>query len=134
MVIEVAGNPARQCYRSADTLAERRPEQKRLTIRNRKPFLYLVAGQDLNLRPSGYEPENQGIYRHSAPGPLAPLLALRLVEITPERMTDWLKEESAGRATQTLLAFGLFKTFGVWCEERADYRGLLDPAATRSPP
>jgi hypothetical protein len=61
-------------------------------------------------------------------------LALRLVEITPERMTDWLKEESAGRATQTLLAFGLLKTFGVWCEERADYRGLLDPAVTRSPP
>jgi hypothetical protein len=82
----------------------------------------------INLAQPGGEAKKRG-KGLTAPGSLAPLLALRLVQITPERMTDWLREESVGRATQTLLPFGLFKTFGVWCEERADYRGLLDPAA-----
>jgi integrase len=86
----------------------------------------------INLAQPGGEAKKRG-KGLTAPGPLAPLMAMRLVEITQKRMTDWLKQETAGRATQALLAFGLFKTFGVWCEEydeeRDDYRGLLDPDA-----
>lgn len=125
-----------EAQRQADAAADTARRQAVLVadawtvyIEDRAPHWGARHLQDhANLAQPGGEPKKRG-KGLTAPGPLAPLLALRLVEITPERMTEWLKEESAGRATQALLAFGLFKTFGVWCEERADYRGLLDPAA-----
>ncbi|AFL76412.1 tyrosine-type recombinase/integrase [Thiocystis violascens] len=82
----------------------------------------------LNLAQPGGEPKKRGAGL-SVPGPLAPLLARRFAEITPEQITAWLIAESATRSTQALLAFGLFKTFAVWCEERSEYRGMIHPDA-----
>ncbi len=82
----------------------------------------------VNLAQPGGEPKKRG-KGLSVPGPLAPLLALRFVEVAPERIAAWLKTETVNRATQAHLAFGLFKTFAVWCEEQHDYRGLIHPDA-----
>ena len=43
----------------------------------------------VNLAQSGGEPKKRG-KGLSVPGPLAPLLALRFVEVTPERIAAWL--------------------------------------------
>ena len=70
----------------------------------------------------------------TTPGPLAPLLPLRLTEITPERVRDWLAGEAAARATQARQAFGALKTFLAWCGDRPEYRGLAaaDAATPRT--
>lgn len=82
----------------------------------------------LNLAQPGGESKQRG-KGLSVPGPLAPLLALRFVDLTSERIAAWVKTESASRARQTLNAFGLFQTFAVWCAEQEAYRGLIDPDA-----
>lgn len=67
-------------------------------------------------------------------GPLAPLLALKLVALTPARVRSWLQGEAAIRPTQARQAFGALKTFLAWCEDRPEYRGLAatDAATTRT--
>lgn len=76
-------------------------------------------------RPGG-EPKLRG-RGLTTPGPLAPLLTLKLADLTPERIRDWLKPEAADRPTQARQAFTAFRTFLAWCEDRPDYRGLTAP-------
>jgi len=63
----------------------------------------------------------------TTPGPLAPLLPLKLADLTPERIREWLKPEAADRPTQARQAFTAFRTFLSWCEDRPEYRGLAAP-------
>lgn len=67
-------------------------------------------------------------------GPLAPLLPLRLTEITAARVRAWLAEEAATRATQARQAFGALRAFLAWCEDRPEYAGLAaaDAATPRT--
>ncbi len=98
-------------------------------IEDRKPYWGERHYRDhLNLSQPGGEPKKRGAGL-SVPGSLSPLLALRFVDLTPERIASWLMTETITRATQARLAFGLFKTFAVWCEEQADFRGLIHPDA-----
>jgi integrase len=63
------------------------------------------------------------------PGPLAPLMALRLTELTPRRIAGWLKAEVADRPARARLAFNLLRIFAGWCETKDEYRNLLDDLA-----
>lgn len=67
-------------------------------------------------------------------GPLAPLLPLRLTEITAAGVRAWLAEEAATRPTQARQAFGALRAFLAWCEDRPEYAGLAsaDAAAPRT--
>jgi integrase len=59
------------------------------------------------------------------PAPLASLVSLRLVELTPERITDWLKEEASKRPTSANIAFRKLRAFIGWCEDQKAYAGLV---------
>jgi integrase len=60
------------------------------------------------------------------PGPLALLMTLRLCELTPEKMADWLTHEAERRPARARLAFNLLRIFSKWCESKPEYRGLID--------
>ncbi|MGR2682582.1 tyrosine-type recombinase/integrase [Chromobacterium haemolyticum] len=62
--------------------------------------------------------------RQIVAGPLAPLLALRLSELTRETVDSWLAEEVKARPARARLAFSLLRTFITWCQEQPDYAGL----------
>lgn len=62
----------------------------------------------------------------TVPGALYPLMALKLSELSPERVKAWLKTENFARPTKTALAFRLLRAFVGWCEEHPDYRGIVD--------
>lgn len=53
-------------------------------------------------------------------------MALKLSELSPERVKAWLKTENFARPTKTALAFRLLRAFVGWCEEHPDYRGIVD--------
>ncbi len=57
-------------------------------------------------------------------GVLASLAPLPLTAITPERVAEWLNEETPKRATQAALAFRLLRAFINWCEGKPEYKGL----------
>ncbi|MDP2788362.1 MAG: integrase family protein [Pseudomonadota bacterium] len=66
---------------------------------------------------------------HTIPGSLAPLLPLKLAELSPEHVKAWLTKENTTRPTRTALAFRLLRAFINWCEEHPDYRGIVDTEA-----
>ena len=67
--------------------------------------------------------------RKKTAGALASLLDTRLVDITPDHVAAWLSAEAAERPTQARLAFGALRGFLNWAADRAEYRGVVDPAA-----
>jgi integrase len=68
------------------------------------------------------------------PGPLACLMPLRMVDLTPERIEAWAALEAKTRPTSARLAWRLLKVFLSWCAEQAEYAALLptkNPAKTQ---
>lgn len=62
----------------------------------------------------GGEPKKRGKGK-TRPGALAALMPLKLIDITPERVKAWLRDEAAKRPTQARLAFGALRAFLTWC-------------------
>jgi integrase len=68
------------------------------------------------------------------PGPLHPLMAMPLGELTAERVQQWAADEAKTRPTAARLAWRLLRAFLSWCAEQNEYRTLLEdgnPAKTR---
>ena len=74
--------------------------------------------------------KGQGEY--SLPGMVHSLLAVRLADLTPERLTAWMQENNARGATEAAKNFRLLRAFLNWCAERPDYAGLVRPEACRT--
>lgn len=66
-------------------------------------------------------------------GPVFPLLALRLVELTPDAVEAWAVNQAKTRPTYGRLAWRCIKVFLGWCAEQPGYRALVqdNPAKTR---
>ncbi|EEA00142.1 integrase family protein [Burkholderia sp. H160] len=62
---------------------------------------------------------------HTEPGPLAPLLPLRLVELDAGRLARWLHTEAGHRPTVTARAFRCLRAFLTWCEDTEKWRDLV---------
>jgi integrase len=66
-------------------------------------------------------------------GPLFPLMALRLRDLTAPVVEAWAAKEAKTRPTSARLAWRLLKGFVGWCSEQPAYSGLLsgNPAKTK---
>ncbi len=69
----------------------------------------------------------------TVPGPIFPLLALRLSELTPETVEAWAAKEAKTRPTYGRLAWRCLKAFLTWSAEQKAYLALLpiNPAKTK---
>ena len=67
------------------------------------------------------------------PGPIYPLLAFRLSELTPETIEAWATKQAKTRPTYGRLAWRCLKAFLTWCGEQKQYQILLtaNPAKTK---
>ena len=63
----------------------------------------------------------------TSPGVLAPLMPLKLSQIDPARVKDWLGKEAAHRPARAKLAFSLFRAFINWCESIDEYKAIVKP-------
>lgn len=70
--------------------------------------------------------------RKKSPGPLAPLMPVKLVDIDAERVKAWLRDESAKRATQARLGFTALRACLNWCGDTPDYSGIVNLGACDS--
>ena len=66
-------------------------------------------------------------------GPVHPLLALRLVDLTPQAVEAWAAKQAKDRPTYGRLAWRCLKVFLGWCGEQPEYKRLVqeDAAKTR---
>ncbi len=63
------------------------------------------------------------------PGPLAPLLELRLVDLDAAVVESWAAKEAKERPARVRLALRLLKAFLRWADAEPDLKGRADPTA-----
>lgn len=80
----------------------------------------------------GGEPKKRGTGK-TRPGPIYPLLALALVDITEDTLKDWHDSEARSSKHQAARALMMFRGFLRWCATKPAYRGLVDKEAGRAP-
>lgn len=94
---------------------------------------YLAARRDkwsdrhyldhLRLSEPGGRPAKKGVAQIVA-GPLAPLMKLRLSELTKDAVDNWLAAEAKVRPARARLAFSLLRAFITWSQEQEEFVGL----------
>ena len=65
----------------------------------------------------------------TVPGPLYPLLQVRLTDLTPDVVERWAKQQGEVRPTAGRLAWRCLKAFLNWCATEANYKELVNPQA-----
>lgn len=65
----------------------------------------------------------------TVPGPLAPLMGRRLVDLDAPTLEAWAKCEAAARPARVRLALRLLKAFMRWAADEPDLKNLVDPSA-----
>ncbi|MDO8893632.1 MAG: hypothetical protein Q7U93_01490, partial [Nitrosomonas sp.] len=66
------------------------------------------------------------------PGSLAALSTIRLVDLTPELVTEWAKVEVVTRPTRARLALRLLRAFLNWCSRHSAYKAIVTGNAAQS--
>ncbi len=82
----------------------------------------------------GVKATEAGVKPKTAPGPVYPLLALPLRDLTPAHIEAWATEQAKTRPTYARLCWRCLKVFLNWCAEHPAYAGLLateNPAKTK---
>ena len=89
------------------------------------------ASLDVMAAPGGVQKKRgQGVTR---PGPLYPLLALALVDVTENTLQIWFEREAVAGKHQATRALMMFRGFLRWCAARPEYRKLIDRDAGKAP-
>ena len=66
------------------------------------------------------------------PGPLHSLMAVRLVDLTPAKVTAWATTEAKTRPTPARLSWRLLRAFLTWCTEQPEYAPLVAGNAAKT--
>jgi integrase len=70
--------------------------------------------------------------KQTEPGILASLTNVRLVDLTPERVTEWAKIEGAKRPTSARKGRRILGTFLNWCAEHPTYKSIVTSNAAHN--
>jgi integrase len=106
----------------------------------RMPMVHIERGKKwsprhmadhMNLALPGGEKKKRGT-GETVRGVLAPLMHLRMVDVTAERLIAWQTEEAKTRANNARQGFELFRTFWRWCATRPEYAAVTDLRAIDS--
>jgi len=57
-------------------------------------------------------------------GPLAPLMVMKMADLTPATLSSWAERETAARPTATRLSWRLLRGFLNWCHEQPQYSAV----------
>jgi integrase len=74
----------------------------------------------------------KGEPKTTQPGPLHPLLSLRLSSLDAQAVRDWLEPLAAKTPTQAAQTYRALRAFVAWCADRPEYKALVhDDACSR---
>lgn len=79
----------------------------------------------------GGEPKKRG-KGLTRPGPLFPLLSLRMAEVNEDSLKSWYDREAKAGEHQAARALMMFRGFLRWCAGRPEYRSMIDRDAGRA--
>jgi integrase len=61
----------------------------------------------------------------TVPGPLHALMAVRLIDLSASKVTEWAERETLTRPTPARLSWRLLRAFLTWCAEQPEYAPLV---------
>ena len=79
----------------------------------------------------GGEPKKRGTGT-TRPGPLFPLLSLRMADVNEDTLKSWYDLEAKAGEHQAARALMMFRGFLRWCAGRPEYRSMIDRDAGRA--
>ena len=123
--VEKTKKKQQEARREELTLGDVWPEY----IKDRSPFWgerHLLDHQRLT-QPGG-DQRKKGKAKKK-PGPLVKLMPVKLTELTPSVVREWVVQEAKTRPTAARQAFEALRTFANWCEEGEEYKGLIPEGA-----
>ena len=82
----------------------------------------------LNMTQQGGTPHKRGS-KVAVQGVLYPLLQLKLAEVAPAVLKDWLNKERVTRANSARQGYQMFRTFWNWCAKDEGYKAIVNPLA-----
>jgi len=85
----------------------------------------------LKMAAAGGEPRKRG-GGVTLPGPLWPLMANRLIDLTPDLIRDWFVIESKRSAVQAVRALAMLAGFLKWCATKREWRSMVNRDAARA--
>lgn len=89
------------------------------------------ASLDVMAAPGGLKKKRgEGLTR---PGPIYPLMALALGDVTEDALQIWFEREALTGKHQAARALMMFRGFLRWCAARPEYRKLIDRDAGKAP-
>jgi len=101
-------------------------------ITDRKPHWgALHLADHIRLSAAGGVPRKRGAGL-TGPGPLASLMTMRLVDLTPAAVTAWAQHEALTRPTPARLSWRLLRAFLTWCAEQPDHAPLVTGNAAKT--
>lgn len=101
-------------------------------LKARKPFWGERHYADhVEAMQAGGQPRKRS-HKLTEPGTLASLAGVRLIDLTPELVTKWAKEESKKRPGRARIASRLLSVFLTWCADYPAYRELVTANAVRN--
>jgi integrase len=91
-----------------------------------------IANHNAMTKPGG-EPRGRGRRRGepatTMPGPLYPLLSLKLPELDADTVAAWLEQEVKRGPTQTAQAYRALRAFVGWCADQKEYAPITNADA-----
>jgi len=106
-------------------------ETQRQAVTMRQAWLDYIEARKHKWCPRYLADHHYIIAGKDTPAPLAALANLRLVDLTPERIADWLRDEAAKRPTSANIAFRKLRAFLGWCGTHKTYGGLASSDACK---
>jgi integrase len=91
---------------------------------------YLADMQKMALRGGEVKKRGNGL---TLSGPVAPLLDMRLKDITPRALRAWHDQQAVRGAPQAARAVQIVSGFLRWCSTEDAYEGFVDASAARDP-
>lgn len=104
----------------------------RLSPKTKKPRSENYLRDHAVLAASGGETAKRG-GKTTTRGPLWPLMALKLPDLTANKMAAWLEAERPERPTSAAYAYRMLKAFVRWAEGQDKYSGIIPPDCVTSP-
>jgi integrase len=96
----------------------------RLSPKTKKPRSANYLRDHIALGTAGGEPAKRG-GKITVPGPLWPLMALKLSDLSANVVAAWLESETPARPTSAAYAYRMLRAFVRWCEEQERYAGII---------
>ncbi|HDR9512052.1 preprotein translocase [Burkholderia cepacia] len=122
---------------AADDARKAEAKRKDVTVReawaayleaNRSRWSERHLSDHENLAHAGGEPKKRG-KGVTVAGPLAALMPLKLSNVTADAVAAWLESESQTRPTNAEQSYRKLRAFIRWCDDRAEYAGLIASSA-----